>query len=229
MTFSQWLGQLQYDRLLTMLVMALAALLAICLHEISHGCAAYLMGDDTAKRMGRLSPNPIKHVDILGLLLLVTAHFGWAKPVPIDARSFKKPKQGMAITALAGPVMNILITAVGMMLYSGALCLTDALGGPAWMDYVLLFFYYLYNLSAGLAKFNQLPIPPLDGSKVVFAILPNQIYGTILKYERYGFLVLCALVWMNVLDGPLIAMRSWLLELLWPVCNWPLRLYISNL
>lgn len=226
MTFSQWLGQLQYDRLLTMLVMALAALLAICLHEISHGCAAYLMGDDTAKRMGRLSPNPIKHVDILGLLLLVTAHFGWAKPVPIDARSFKKPKQGMAITALAGPVMNILITAVGMMLYSGALCLTDALGGPAWMDYVLLFFYYLYNLSAGLAMFNLLPIPPLDGSKVVFAILPNQIYGTILKYERYGFLVLCALVWMNVLDGPLIAMRSWLLELLWPVCNWPLRLYL---
>lgn len=226
MTFSQWLGQLQYDRLLTMLVMALAALLAICLHEISHGCAAYLMGDDTAKRMGRLSPNPIKHVDILGLLLLVTAHFGWAKPVPIDARNFKKPKQGMAITALAGPVMNILITAVGMMLYSGALCLTDALGGPAWMDYVLLFFYYLYNLSAGLAMFNLLPIPPLDGSKVVFAILPNQIYGTILKYERYGFLVLCALVWMNVLDGPLIAMRSWLLELLWPVCNWPLRLYL---
>lgn len=226
MTFSQWLGQLQYDRLLTMLVMALAALLAICLHEISHGCAAYLMGDDTAKRMGRLSPNPIKHVDILGLLLLVTAHFGWAKPVPIDARSFKKPKQGMAITALAGPVTNILITAVGMMLYSGALCLTDALGGPAWMDYVLLFFYYLYNLSAGLAMFNLLPIPPLDGSKVVFAILPNQIYGTILKYERYGFLVLCALVWMNVLDGPLIAMRSWLLELLWPVCNWPLRLYL---
>lgn len=226
MTFSQWLGQLQYDRLLTMLVMALAALLAICLHEISHGCAAYLMGDDTAKRMGRLSPNPIKHVDILGLLLLVTAHFGWAKPVPIDARNFKKPKQGMAITALAGPVTNILITAVGMMLYSGALCLTDALGGPAWMDYVLLFFYYLYNLSAGLAMFNLLPIPPLDGSKVVFAILPNQIYGTILKYERYGFLVLCALVWMNVLDGPLIAMRSWLLELLWPVCNWPLRLYL---
>ena len=226
MTFSQWLGQLQYDRLLTMLVMALAALLAICPHEISHGCAAYLMGDDTAKRMGRLSPNPIKHVDILGLLLLVTAHFGWAKPVPIDARNFKKPKQGMAITALAGPVMNILITAVGMMLYSGALCLTDALGGPAWMDYVLLFFYYLYNLSAGLAMFNLLPIPPLDGSKVVFAILPNQIYGTILKYERYGFLVLCALVWMNVLDGPLIAMRSWLLELLWPVCNWPLRLYL---
>lgn len=209
-----------------MLVMALAALLAICLHEISHGCAAYLMGDDTAKRMGRLSPNPIKHVDILGLLLLVTAHFGWAKPVPIDARNFKKPKQGMAITALAGPVTNILITAVGMMLYSGALCLTDALGGPAWMDYVLLFFYYLYNLSAGLAMFNLLPIPPLDGSKVVFAILPNQIYGTILKYERYGFLVLCALVWMNVLDGPLIAMRSWLLELLWPVCNWPLRLYL---
>ena len=88
MTFSQWLGQLQYDRLLTMLVMALAALLAICLHEISHGCAAYLMGDDTAKRMGRLSPNPIKHVDILGLLLLVTAHFGWAKPVPVWSNSW---------------------------------------------------------------------------------------------------------------------------------------------
>lgn len=229
MTFSQWLGQLNYEWLLTTLVVAAASLLCICIHETCHGFAAYKLGDPTAKRMGRLTLNPLKHIDLLGLVMMVTAHFGWAKPVPVDARYFKKPKRDMAITALAGPVSNILLTAVAMMVYSVMKCLNHAMGDPAWMEYVLLFFEYMFVLSAGLAVFNLIPIPPLDGSKVLFSFLPGKIYGTILKYERYGFLVLFVLVWAGTLSGTITTMRDWLLDTLWPVCNWPLRLYISNL
>ena len=108
MSISAWLHQLDFSYLLTLLLSAAAALLCITVHESAHGLIAAALGDPTAKRAGRISLNPFKHVDFLGLVMLAVAHVGWAKPVPVDMRNFKNPKAGMALTALAGPVSNLL-------------------------------------------------------------------------------------------------------------------------
>ena len=114
--FNQWLQQLQFENLFEMLVIVAASLLCITVHETCHGLAAYWMGDDTAKRMGRLSLNPLRHVDVMGLMMMALVHFGWAKAVPIDMQKFRNPKAGMALSALAGPASNVLLVFVAMLL-----------------------------------------------------------------------------------------------------------------
>ena len=115
-----WFAQLKWDKLLEMVLVALSCIVCIVFHEVCHGLAAMWMGDNTARRAGRLSLNPLKHIDPIGLVMLFTVHFGWAKPVPVDMRRFRNPKAGMALTALAGPVGSLLLAAVLMPLY--ALC-----------------------------------------------------------------------------------------------------------
>ena len=175
-----------------------AVLLCLSVHETCHGLAAYVLGDPTAKSMHRLSFNPLRHIDWLGLVMMLTFGFGWAKPVPVDPRYFKKPKQGMAITALAGPFSNFLLAA---FLLLG--CKVIDLYAP-----YTVFWNGLYGfgmsaalLSVGLGLFNLIPIPPLDGSKVLAAFLPDQIYGTWMHYERYGLLVLLVLSFLGVGEG----------------------------
>lgn len=180
---------------------AATALICLTVHEVSHGLAAYRLGDPTAKSMGRLSLNPIRHIDPLGLVLMITAHVGWAKPVPIDPRYFQHPKRDMALTALAGPASNFLLAWVFMLIYR---VLFDVL--PFTSDfqvYLLVFFLYGALLSTGLGVFNLFPIPPLDGSKILFSLFPDKVYATVLRYERYGMIAMLALVWTGVLDRPL--------------------------
>lgn len=193
---------------------AVAALLCLTVHELSHGAVAYVLGDPTAKDEGRLTLNPIKHIDPLGLLLMITAHVGWAKPVPVDMRYFKKPKTGMAVTALAGPVSNMLLALLLI------LCASIIAGAaPANAVTVWLFDFLLGTavLSVGLGLFNLVPIPPLDGSKVLFALLPERAYLTLMRYERYGMLVLLLLVWLDVggsyLSGAIGAVCQWMIGL----------------
>lgn len=210
---TQWLSQLQLDTVWQTLVVVAASLLCITVHETCHGLAAYWMGDDTAKRMGRLSLNPLRHVDLVGLIMMALVHFGWAKPVPIDMRRFRNPKAGMALTALAGPVSNVLLAFVALLLRS--LVMLCAVRWKAYgnlVSYLILFLEYTAILSAGLAVFNLFPIPPLDGSKVLFALLPDEAYAKLMRYEKYGMLLLVALLVFNVLDTPLLYLRDHLLN-----------------
>ena len=205
--FTAWLSQLRLDTLWQTALIVAASLLCITFHEVSHGYVAWRLGDPTAKRAGRLSLNPLRHIDLTGLLMMAIFRFGWAKPVPIDPRYFKNRKAGMALTALAGPLSNVLLSLL-------ALIIMEILGvlyakHPGNVLYILwLFFLYLSSMSAGLAVFNIFPIPPLDGSKVVFSFLPDRLYWKLMRYERYGMLLLAALLFFGVIDTPLGVLRD---------------------
>lgn len=203
--FEEYFRQLDWVSLTGFLTQAAAVLLCLTVHEVSHGLAAYALGDPTAKSGRRLSLNPLRHLDPFGTLMMLTVGFGWAKPVPVDMRYFKRPKSGMAITALAGPVSNFILAFVALIFANVAAPLVYR---SAWAEYALHFFFVLASLSIGLGVFNLIPIPPLDGSKVMEGILPDRIYYAILRYERVGILALMALLWLGVLDGPLHAARS---------------------
>ena len=189
-----------FSYLLGLLKGIIPSLVCITLHELSHGLVAYRLGDNTAKRAGRLTLNPLKHLDPIGLLMMLTVHFGYAKPVPVNMNNFKNPKRDMAITALAGPVSNVLITIVFLFLY-GALFLPLQKGAVG--KYILEMLELTAYISMGYAIFNILPVPPLDGSKVLFSVLDDSSYRKLMRYERYGGLILMALVWSGVLGTPL--------------------------
>ena len=200
----------------------LPSLLCITLHELSHGYVACRLGDTTAKDDGRLTLNPIKHIDIMGLLMMVVFRFGWAKPVPVNMYRFKNPKKGMALTALAGPACNFLLAGVFLFLY-GLLFYPLHTGGTV-AETVLQLIYTTAYLSLSLAVFNLIPIPPLDGSKVLFSLIPDESYFKLMRYERYGMILLLVLVSTKVLGGPLSAATSWLFDKLFVLARlglWP--------
>ena len=180
------------------------------LHEFAHGWVANKLGDPTAKLEGRLTLNPLASVDPMGALALILFGFGWAKPVPVDPRYFRRPKQGMALTALAGPVSNFLLALV--LLFAGRL-VYDYAPYSAANQRLLTFLLTTAILSLGLGLFNLIPIPPLDGSKVLFSLLPDRTYNTMLRYERYGMLLLWAVVLLGVGDRWMSAAIQWTYEL----------------
>ena len=215
---------LDMTSLLDAVLRVAAIFLCLTVHETCHGLAALALGDPTAKSMHRLSLNPLRHIDWLGLLMMFVAGFGWAKPVPVDLRYFKKPKQGMALTALAGPASNLLL-AVAAMLISKVIYLYAPYSAA--MDVVFSFcLYTLAPLSIGLGLFNLIPIPPLDGSKVLAAFLPDRQYIALMRYERYGMLLLMVVLLAGWLDGPLYYLRTGLLNLLQPLALWPAELLL---
>lgn len=165
---------------------------------MAHGYVAFRLGDSTAKDAGRLTLNPIKHIDIMGLAMLVLFRVGWAKPVPVDMRNFRNPKRDMALTALAGPVSNLIIAALCSVLFG---LLFESLYGR--VDFVLDTIRATAYLSTGLAVFNFIPIPPLDGSKVLGALLPEGAYMKQMRYERYGMILLLVLVLTGAASGVL--------------------------
>lgn len=213
-----WIQQLEFRGLLDELILVAAAILSITVHETSHGLVAYWLGDPTAKRAGRLTLNPLKHIDLSGLLMMAVVKFGWAKPVPIDIRYFQHPKGGMALTALAGPVSNILLAFLGIlmrhMLYFALWSHGESVFLGGLINNLITFCLYVAIISGGLAVFNLIPIPPLDGSKVLFSLLPQRYYLKLMQYERYGMLILIVLLLSGVLDTPLIYLRSGLLTTL---------------
>ena len=176
-------------------VQLLAVLFCLTVNETCHGLAALALGDPTAKRQHRLSLNPLRHIDWFGLLMMLVAGFGWARPVPVNPNYFKKPRQGMALTALAGPASNLLLAL--LLLIPARLIYTYA-HYSVFNQTALDFLTSTAALSIGLGLFNLIPIPPLDGSKVLAMFLPNSAYGQLMRYERYGILVLLALSWLGL-------------------------------
>lgn len=201
---------LDFGSLWDMLLRLAAVLLCLTVHETCHGLAAYALGDPTARQAHRLSLNPLRHIDWFGLLMMFLAGFGWAKPVPVNPNYFKKPKQGMALTALAGPMSNFLLALIMLL---GARIFCDVASYSEANQRILDFILMVAILSIGLGLFNLVPIPPLDGSKVLFAVLPDRAYDQLMRYERYGMLVLFALVFFDVGSNALSQAISWVFDL----------------
>lgn len=221
---SNWFHGINAAQIVEWGMFALAALLSISVHESAHALSAHWLGDDTAKRMGRISLNPFRHLDPVGFFMMVVAHFGWARPVPVDMRRFKNPKVGMALTALAGPLSNILLALISTF----AFYLTPAAERSAGIANVLIsFFRVMIILNTGLAVFNLIPVSPLDGSKILAIILPDAAYLKLMRYERYGMLILIGLLFLNLLDKPLAFLQGGLLDGLMAVAE-PLARWIAG-
>lgn len=216
---SAFLNHMDWASLLDLLLRLAAVLICIIIHEVSHGLAAYRLGDPTAKVQHRLSLNPLRHIDPFGALMMLLVGFGWAKPVPVDMRYFKRPKSGMAVTALAGPVSNFLLAYLALLIAYTVLALAGAASALAWE--IIDFCTLTASLSIGLGVFNLIPFPPLDGSKILGIVLPDRIYYKILHYEFAGTIVLMGLLWLGVLDAPLYAVRGWVTDKLLYLAQWP--------
>ncbi|MEG2000039.1 MAG: site-2 protease family protein [Evtepia sp.] len=211
---SSFASAINWTDLFSFLLRIVAILICLVIHEVSHGFAAYKLGDPTAKQSHRLSLNPIHHLDPFGLLMMVVVGFGWAKPVPVDPRYFKKPKSGMAITALAGPLSNFVLAFLAALLLNFIFGMTGVLpvsgnGIAMFVD----FLYMLMSLSIGLGIFNLIPFPPLDGSKILAMFLPDRAYNFAMRYEQYGMILLMLVLWLGWLDVPLFAARRWMFDL----------------
>ena len=184
--------------------------MAIPFHEAAHALVSSWLGDDTAKRAGRLSLNPIRHFDPLGALCMLLGGVGWAKPVGIDPRNYKDPKLGMAISAAAGPLSNLLLAWGSMILYKIVLY-SAAAQQSRWMAVLSLLLYDMIVMNLSLAVFNLLPIPPFDGSRIALLFLPRRLYFQAMRYERQIMLAVLLLVFLGALDAPL----SLLVDLMW--------------
>ena len=166
--------------------------IALSFHEMSHAYIAHKMGDDTAKNLGRLTMNPLKHLDLIGSISLVLFGIGWAKPVPVNTRNFENPKKGMALTALAGPVSNLMLSIAARVPLVIFFYLVDINTTFLWLVYQ--FFYLFHYLNLVYAVFNMLPVPPLAGSRIALLFLPEKIYFGVMKYERIIMLVFFAVL-----------------------------------
>ncbi len=196
--FRDYFSSLDTAAMLRAALRLVAVLLCLTVHETCHGLAALALGDPTAKSERRLSLNPLHHVDWMGLAAMLLLGFGWAKPVPVDMRYFKNPKRGMALTALAGPASNLAFAFLALLGVRAVLY--HAPDAAAW-EWVYVFLLLLARMNVGLGVFNLLPISPLDGSKVLFALLPDAAYERLMRVERYGFFLLYALLFFGALDG----------------------------
>lgn len=176
-------------------------LVVITAHEFAHGYAAYILGDNTAKYVGRLTLNPIKHIDPIGILMLIVFRFGWAKPVPVNPRNFKDPLKGMALVALAGPATNFFFAWILVML--GVKVFPTLI-----VSYPIVKFMWQYAIwiNIALAIFNLIPINPLDGSRILAYLLPSEYAYKMHQLEKYGFVILIALIYFT----PVL---NWLIQL----------------
>jgi Zn-dependent protease len=208
-------------------IMAPPLIFAIVFHEVAHGWVAYKLGDHTAKDMGRLTLNPISHIDLFGtvimpILLFVVTNgrmvFGYAKPVPINPYNFKDPKKGMALSSLAGPGINIVMAIAFSFLLRGVFPLLEGMvPKPAWDWFAVpltLMIGYGVIINVVLAVLNMIPIPPLDGSRVVYWLLPDKVAMTYYRLEPYGTLILMLLIGLGVLGKIMTPILRPLLALL---------------
>lgn len=228
MLFSLLNGSLTFEGvIINILVILFVVFLILPIHEFAHAGAAYLLGDKAIKYRGRLTFNPIAHVDPLGALCLLLLGFGWAKPVPIDPRNFKNPKAGMALSALAGPMSNLICGFLaGIGIFSIVHYAPQMFGNDAGF-YFILFLYNFLAINVSLAVFNLIPFPPLDGSKIMYAFLPDGAVNFMYKIERYSFILIYAVIILFSRSGLLDVIDNFFMRLC--LLNDPMCLYVFGL
>lgn len=200
------------EQILQYIIMIPPLLLALTLHEYAHGWVAWRLGDPTAKSMGRLTLNPISHLDPVGTLAFIFLRFGWAKPVPVNASYFKNPMKGMLWVAIAGPATNLLLAVISALLYKMTIVLVSGMETTglllAVVSPLLGMLYTSVWINLVLCIFNLLPIPPLDGGRIITGLLPPTMAHSYMKIERYGFIILIILLFTGIIGG-----------LIWPVIS----------
>lgn len=189
-----------YIAILLIISRAIVVFLCLPVHELCHGLAAYKLGDDTAKKLGRLSFNPIAHLDPIGTIMIFLFGIGYAKPVPINPLKFKDYRKGVALTALAGPLSNLVMAFVFAFVGSA---INSFAGSSAAVQVIVLLISLAADINISLAVFNLLPIPPLDGSRILGAVLPDRLYEKYFRYERYIMIALMVLLFTGLLNTPL--------------------------
>lgn len=219
--------------LLELIITVPIILISLTFHECAHGWVSYKCGDPTARNLGRLTLNPIKHIDPIGALCMLLCGFGWAKPVPVNSRYYKHPKWQMALVAAAGPITNLLLAFVSLLITNVITILPGfadsmfsiAEGSAGLKDNIAyiayLFFWLMTQMNVYLAVFNLIPLPPLDGSRILFIFLPTRWYFKIMRYERYIQIILLVLLVTDVIvlplswiSGRIIVGMEWLIGLI---------------
>ncbi len=201
-----------------LIIMAPPLLLALTFHEVAHGYVAYRLGDPTAKSLGRLSLNPLKHLDPIGTIAFFFIRFGWAKPVPVNPRYLKNPKKDMLWVALAGPVTNLILAVLSAIiakgLWLGASLMPYSTIGEALLVPLSHMLIASVWINLVLCIFNFLPIPPLDGSRILTGLLPNKLAAKYVQLERYGFIIVLILAFTGVLSKVIIPVTTFARNLL---------------
>ena len=216
MIFELLRGGLTKNDFILILLTFPVVLISLVIHELAHGWMAKKLGDPTAKYMGRLTLNPLSHLDPMGTVSMLFFGIGWAKPVPIDPRYFKNPKKGMALVGLAGPVSNLIIAFTASLLKRASISLyVNVLPASAINEtsfnillVVVNFFYIFELLNISLAVLNLIPVPPFDGSRIFYAFLPDKYYFGVMRYERYIMMITLVILFSGVIDVPLSNVRE---------------------
>lgn len=219
-------GSLSFEEAIVDIIAILfIVFLILPFHEWAHAFTALKLGDTSVKYRGRLTLNPLAHIDPFGALALLLFGFGWAKPVPVDSRNFKRPKLYMGITAMMGPVANIVAALVGALIYCALarftpeFLMTNTFGG-----YLTIFFQFYISVNITLAVFNLLPIPPLDGSKILFIFLPDRLVNKFYQYQQFISIGILVLLWTGVLSWPIRILSDYLFNFVMMLAKLPFGL-----